>query len=102
MFEKTPPSSNRLLDCPAKRRDLLVKVESLIAVLEISRNKLERRLARLSPIEAEDLFAKRRRLTNTLDVCRHAQSALREHDPITAEELAETDFDALAEALSAG
>lgn len=83
-----------------QRVTMLVKVEALITVLELARGKVLAGLA-AKGADAERLFQVRRQVEATLQVCRRARTALRGRGaPITPDEVAETDLDALCAQLA--
>lgn len=90
---KTPPSPYDT-QSPQQRIVMLQKLESLVAVLEATKRKVD--------LSLESPFANRERLQrvrtqvgNTLSVCRNARRALVQPTAITDEDIDQVDFDAL-------
>ena len=90
---KTPPSPYDIQN-PQQRIAMLQKLESLVAVLEATKRKVD--------LSLESPFANRERLQrvrtqvgNTLSVCRNARRALVQPTAITDEDIDQVDFDVL-------
>lgn len=79
---------------------MLVKIEALISVLQVARTKVVRNLD-TPGADAARLARVKLQVENTLKVCRKAQTALRGSEPISDEEILNTDIDALCSQLSA-
>lgn len=73
---------------------MLQKLESLVAVLEVTQRKLNASLASPSA-NSSRLNKVRMQVQNTLAVCRNAQRALSHSEVITAEEISQVDLDEL-------
>ncbi len=96
----TPDSRSSRPSTPAERAELLRKVEALIAVLEIAHGKVKTDAMRPGA-DRYRLSRVRRKVSNTLAVCRQARMALRGGRPITAEDVRNVDLDELCRRLAA-
>jgi hypothetical protein len=76
MQDSPSPSPRGQLSDPAFRADLLSKLDSLLAVLEIARSKAENGVI-ARPGESRRLLKLQVNLEKTLDICRQARRALK-------------------------
>lgn len=94
-----------------QRAEMLAKIEALISVLELARDKVLQNLAQhaaLNPpqkapqkVDVERLLRVREQVDATLQVCRRARVVLRGGGtPITAEQVRSTDMDELCARLA--
>ncbi len=75
MQEKTPPSPQGQLQDPDFRASMLAKLDALLAVLEIARNKADDGMT-IRPQDSARLTRLRDNLDKTLQVCRQARRML--------------------------
>jgi len=78
---------------------MLDKIEALISVLEVAHSKVLANLGTASS-DRSRLHRVETQVANTLKVCRKARVALRGEQPITREEIIDTDLDALCARLA--
>ena len=76
MQDSPPPSPRGQLNDPAFRADMLSKLDSLLAVLEIARSKAEDGII-TRPDETRRLLKLKDNLEKTLGICRQARFALK-------------------------
>lgn len=77
---------------------MLTKVEALISVLEVARQKVVTNIDAGSH-DADRMLRVKRQVENTLKVCRRARTALRGISPISKEDVFNTNIDDLCSQL---
>ncbi len=99
MSNNSPFDSEQKLSDPTYRAEMLTKIEALISVLEVARQKVVQNMDEGAP-NADRMLRVKRQVENTLKVCRRARTALRGTSPISQEEVFNTDIDELCTQLA--
>jgi hypothetical protein len=90
--------SEQKLSDPSYRAEMLTKVEALISVLEVARLKILKNID-AGANDADRMLRVKKQVENTLKVCRRARTALRGDNPITQEDVFNTNIDELCSQL---
>jgi len=98
MTNNSPYESEQKLTDPEYRAEMLTKVEALISVLEVARQKVVTNIDAGSH-DADRMLRVKRQVENTLKVCRRARTALRGTSPISKEDVFNTNIDDLCSQL---
>ncbi|MCP4093385.1 MAG: hypothetical protein GY747_08045 [Planctomycetes bacterium] len=98
MTDNSPFESEQKLTDPDYRAEMLNKVEALISVLEVARHKIVTNID-TGAADADRMLRVKRQVENTLKVCRRARTALRGANPISKEDVFNTDIDDLCSQL---
>jgi hypothetical protein len=98
MTNNSPYDSEQKLSDPAYRAEMLNKIEALISVLEVARQKVVNNID-TGGADADRMLRVKRQVDNTLKVCRRARTALRGTTPISQEDVFNTNIDELCAQL---
>ena len=98
MTDHSPYESEQQLGNPTYRAEMLTKVEALISVLEVARQKVVKNIDE-GASDADRMLRVKRQVENTLKVCRRARTALRGTSPISKEDVFNTNIDELCAQL---